>query len=114
MAITEPLLNEGSGFARQGTTVRVGPGSKPGGRDRVRKIVPPTPKVRVGAHSRKGFPVQAHKRGFPVRKGLRTEGAHPVPSGRKSAVPENESTVSRFTTSSVNAPLGYQGLFRGD
>lgn len=111
MAITDSIDSpELSGAARQGTTVRVGPGSKPGGRDRVRKIVKPTPKVRVGAHSRKGFPVQAHQRGFPRK--LRTEGANP--SKTKSPVLENESGVSKFTTSSVNAPLGYQGLFRGD
>lgn len=107
MAITEPLLNDlGAGYARQGTTVTTRMPLTTGGRDRPkgrrfgrgRKI------VRVVEHSRRGFPVRQHARIKPRKI-----------AGQKQ-VAESEldaGSLSSYHTSSVNAPLGYQGLFRG-
>ena len=93
------VTNEGAGFQRGGTTavardrtVRIK------GRRPVRRLVP---KVGVRAHARDGGRTQVgpHKRNLPVRRVASEAEANP--------------NVASSHTSSVNAPLGYQGLFQG-
>lgn len=102
MSITEASTPSelGAGNARQGTTVRAP--IRPGGRDhtRIRRIAP-KPKVGVDAHKRGGTPVKAHQRRFPVRR-------LPVVESESSPA----AATASYHTASVNAPLGYQGLFR--
>lgn len=60
---------------------------------------------RVGAHARAGKRVGAYRRSYPIRR--------VAAAGAVSEAERNPGSVSSYHTSSVNAPLGYQGLFRG-
>lgn len=91
------VTNEGAGFQRGGTqAVARDRTIKIKGRRPVRRFVP---KVAVKGHARGGRQVGAHVRRFPSK-----------PAASES---ESNPNVASSHTSSVNAPLGYQGLFYG-